>query len=559
MGGGHTGASARATERARLKDRTVSIFQARALDPRSRDVLSVFDRDIFSNELGSANYALARSLASVATQSLARSLARLSLRSAVPVSTNLEANNQEYSEAHEKLSPSPLQSTPANKLPQYAAAIIATMGGFAMGTVLGWSAPAVEKIKEIVPLTKNDISWIGSIANLGGALVMLPMAFILDRLGRRVTMLGLAPPLFGGWLLIALFSKVPIYIAGRFITGLFGAAYSVAGPVYNGEIAQKEIRGTLGVFYQLFLCAGILFSYIVGYVADLTTLSCVCSAIPVLFFVAFYFMPETPLYLLMKNKREEAKKSLQWLRGKHYNIESELNNLEDFVRETKMKNVKLKDVLKSRAAIRGLIISAGVMMCQQLSGIKAVVFYAVTIFKDAGSTLDPYICTIIVGAVLTGATGLSAFVVDRFGRRRLLLMSHVCTTICLASLGYYFYVKEHYPDQATGIGWLPLSSMCIYLITYTMGSGACSWVILGEIFPNEIKGMAGSFSAFVNWFLAFVVTVSFPYMVNDLGSAWAFWIFSMFSFLGLLFVWFCVIETKGKTLEEIQKELSKTK
>nr|CAD7416446.1 unnamed protein product [Timema poppensis] len=466
------------------------------------------------------------------------------LRSAVPVSTNLEANNQEYSEAHEKLSPSPLQSTPANKLPQYAAAIIATMGGFAMGTVLGWSAPAVEKIKEIVPLTKNDISWIGSIANLGGALVMLPMALILDRLldrlGRRVTMLGLAPPLFGGWLLIALFSKVPIYIAGRFITGLFGAAYSVAGPVYNGEIAQKEIRGTLGVFYQLFLCAGILFSYIVGYVADLTTLSCVCSAIPVLFFVAFYFMPETPLYLLMKNKREEAKKSLQWLRGKHYNIESELNNLEDFVRETKMKNVKLKDVLKSRAAIRGLIISAGVMMCQQLSGIKAVVFYAVTIFKDAGSTLDPYICTIIVGAVLTGATGLSAFVVDRFGR-------------------YYFYVKEHYPDQATGIGWLPLSSMCIYLITYTMGSGACSWVILGEIFPNEIKGMASSFSAFVNWFLAFVVTVSFPYMVIDLGSAWAFWIFSMFSFLGLLFVWFCVIETKGKTLEEIQKELSKTK
>ncbi|KAJ8880454.1 hypothetical protein PR048_016924 [Dryococelus australis] len=433
--------------------------------------------------------------------------------------------------------------------------IAAMMGALSMGTVTGWSSTAIEMIVQETPLTVSEKSWIGSMANLGAAAMMLPIPFVMAKLGRRSTMLAFAPPLFASWLLLAFVPSVPSYIAGRFLTGLFGGAYSVVGPVYNGEIAQKEIRGALGVFYQLFLCSGLLMAYLVGYAGSLLGLSLTCAAVPVLLFVGLLFVPETPSYLLMRGKKDEALKSLRWLRGCEYDVHQELRSIEQFVAESRKSKVSFREALTTRPALRALMICSGVMIFQQGSGIKAIVFYAVTIFKHSGSSLDPYICTIITGGVLAGATGVSAFIVDRFGRRRLLLLSGVCTTVCHATLGLYFYLYAHFPDTAANLGWLPLLSLCLYLITYTMGLGAVSWVLVGEMFPNAIKEAAGSFCAFVNWFLAFVVTSVFPYMLSSLGTAVSFWIFSCICFFGLIFVWFLVIETKEKSLEEIQKEL----
>ncbi|XP_063221010.1 facilitated trehalose transporter Tret1-like [Bacillus rossius redtenbacheri] len=444
----------------------------------------------------------------------------------------------------------------ARKLPQYFAAVTAMLGALSMGTVVGWSSTAIEMIAQETPLTVSEKSWIGSSANLGGAVVMLAMPFLMARLGRRGTMLALAPPLLASWLLLALVPRVPALVAGRFLTGLFGGAYSVVGPVYNGEIAQKEIRGALGAFYQLFLCSGLLLAYLVGYAGSLVGLSLACAAVPAVLFVALLFVPESPLYLLTRGRRDEALEALRWLRGPAFDVQRELREAEQFVAESRKSKVGFREALGTRPAVRALVICSGVMMIQQLSGIKAVVFYTVTIFKDSGSSLDPYMCTLVAGGVLAGATGVSALVVDRCGRRLLLLLSGVGTTLCHAALGLYFHLHAHHPETAAGLGWLPLVSLCLYLITYTMGFGAVSWVLVGEMFPSAIKEAAGSFCAFVNWFLAFVVTLVFPYMLSGLGPAISFWLFSSVCLLGLLFVWFLCIETKGKTLEEIQKELA---
>lgn len=162
----------------------------------------------------------------------------------------------------------------------------------------------------------------------------------------------------------------------------------------------------------------------------------------------------------------------------------------------------------------------------------------------------------IVGVMQVIATFVASMVIDRLGRRILLLGSILVMGICTVFLGIYFYMYDQDKSNVEGMGWLPVLSLCLYIVVFSLGFGPIPWVMIGELFATDVKGLAGSIAGSFSWLLAFVITKSFTNIRETIGLGETFWLFAMFSALGTVFVFFYVPETKGKSLIEIQKMLS---
>ncbi|XP_049809095.1 facilitated trehalose transporter Tret1-like [Schistocerca nitens] len=441
------------------------------------------------------------------------------------------------------------------RLPQVFAALSATLGGFSLGAVLGWMSPATKPLTQ-EGLSDETVSWLAGVTPLGALAAMLAAAVLLDRVGRRRALLATAPPFVAGWLLLAFCRHTAALLVGRFVTGFCGGAFSTAAPVYIGEIAENDIRGALGVCYQLMLTGGILYVYVVGKWAPLVWLSVVCAIPPIVFFMMFFFVPESPLFLLSKERHEEAIRALHWFRGgDEADITDELLETEQVVTEMLKRSGSLRDMFRSRAAARALGIGMGLQVAQQLSGVIIIIFFSVPIFVAAGSSMDPSDCAIVVGAVQVGSTLLSTLLVERAGRRVWLVLSLSSMGTCLVFLGIYFHYHEHTHIPVTGISWLPLLAMCTYLLTCSLGIGPLPWAMIGELFPGEIKGVASSICGGTNWILCFIVSKTFTNMVDAFGTDVTFWIYGGICFGATTWVFFFVIETRNKSLAQIQKEL----
>lgn len=450
----------------------------------------------------------------------------------------------------------------ADKLPQYLAGLSATLGALAAGMVLGWSSSAGKggidlSLNYDIPISNSEFSWISSITNLGAGAMCIPIGILADAIGRKLSMLLMVVPFSVGWILIILSTSVTMFCIGRFITGLAVGAFCVAAPMYTAEIAESDIRGRLGSYFQLMLTIGILLTYVLGSVLkNMRTLSIISAVVPLIFFAIFIFLPETPIYYLKKGKDDAAKKSLIRLRGTKYDVESELQAEREVLEENSRNNVSFKTAITSRAAVKGLVIGFGLMFFQQLCGINSIIFYSNDIFTRAGSTLPADQATIIVGAVQVISVFFSTLIVDRLGRRILLMSSIITLFLTTLVLGIYFYVinNSHAFDD---IKWFALIPLCIFLILFSFGFGPLPWMMMGEIFSMEVKGVAASSACLFNWLMAFIVTKFYLDLTAAVQSYGTFWIFSGFCAIGIFFVYFLVPETKGKTLDEIQRELNR--
>lgn len=450
---------------------------------------------------------------------------------------------------------------PAKKLPQYMAGVAATLGALAAGMVLGWTSAAgkngstlAEEYK--IPLSADEFSWIGSLMTLGAASICVPIGILSDLIGRKTAMLILVVPFTVGWLLLIFADSVLMFYLGRFITGLSGGAFCVTAPMYTAEIAESSIRGTLGSYFQLLLTVGILVSYSIGPILNMYYLSLVSAAVPIVFFCVFFFMPETPIYYLKKGKKDAARASLVRLRGPRYNVEPEIQAQEELLAEAQRNKTSFLQAIRSKAAVKGLIVGFGLMFFQQLSGVNAIIFYAGSIFESADKSISPNVSTIVVGIIQVIAVFLSTLIVDKLGRRILLLASNVAMFITTFILGVYFYLQHKTSVDVTNIGWLPLLCICIFVFLFSLGFGPIPWMMMGEIFSSTIKGIAGSSACLFNWLMAFVVTKYYAPLETAAGAYTCFWLFSAICAVGTIFVFVLVPETKGKTLDQIQLELA---
>ena len=433
----------------------------------------------------------------------------------------------------------------------------ATFGAMAAGTVLAWTSPTLPELQSAnstLPITPAEGSWIGSLVAVGAIAGALPAGFLAERFGRKIVITSLSAPFLLSWIIILFAGSVGLLYLARLIAGVATGAVCVVVPMYIGEIAEKSVRGSLGSLFQLMLTIGILYTYVFGAVGNYTWLAILSGIIPIAFALTFWRMPESPSYLMKKYRTDEARTSLQFFRGPFYNVRKEMQDMEEDINKSTQEDVSIKDLISDPGTRKALIISLGLMIFQQLSGVNAVIFYTVKIFEAAGSTLDPNIAAIIVGVVQIFFTFVAGLIVDRAGRRILLLTSASVMCLCLGILGFYFHLKNK-GDDVSNIGIIPLICVNVFIVVFSLGFGPIPWMMTGELFAANVKGTASSIAVCTNWTLVFIVTFSFEKLLEVLHEHFTFWLFAVICAVATAFVFMVVPETKGKSLAEIQQML----
>ncbi|KAJ8686223.1 hypothetical protein QAD02_022017 [Eretmocerus hayati] len=455
-----------------------------------------------------------------------------------------------------------LSGKPANqkgkKLWQYISATSGSLLAMGVGTTLSWSAPVLPVLESTgswLPLDKEQASWVGSLLAVGAICGALPAGLLGAHLGRRRALLLVGLPLLASWgLMLVARQPLHLYIA-RLVAGLGVGGTCVLLPGYLSEIAEAESRGAVCSLFQLLFAAGLVWSASLGAFLDFHRLAYGCALVELLFFASFAALaPESPVWLVSKGRKLEATVALRRLRGEFYDVDRELAQTQKESEEISSKKNLIFDLVRFKAPRKALLICLAVMMFQQLSGINAIVFYTVGIFKDAHSSVEPNTATILVSLVQFAMSFVATGFVDKAGRRPLLMLSCMAMSCSMITLGLYFKLKES-GSNVSQIGWLPLSSLIAFMIAFSIGAGPVPWMLMGELFTVELKGSASSLAVMLNWFFAFLVTNTYSEMERLVKASGTFWIFAVLMALATIFVYRVVPETKGKSINEVQIEL----
>ncbi|XP_053683806.1 facilitated trehalose transporter Tret1 [Sabethes cyaneus] len=452
-----------------------------------------------------------------------------------------------------------------NPMWQFLAGVTVNLASVALGTCLGWTSPMGPVYKSndtnINPLdtppTEAEESWIGSLVALGALIAPFIAGPLAEKFGRKLTLLGSSAFFIVSWILLLTASTVGQILAARLIQG-FGVGFVMTvQTMYIGEIASNEYRGALGSLMQLCIVTGILYVYSVGPYVSYQALQWACMALPIIFAVAFFFMPETPTFYITKGRSEDAVASLRFLRGKSSDgVQDELKETTQSVEEAMNSKASVMDLFKSKGNVKALIICAGLISFQQLSGINVILFYSQMIFAKTGSSLEPAVSTILVGVVQVLASGATPLIVDRLGRKPILLASAGGMCIAHGTMGLYFYMDYIKSDAVESISWLPIFSLIFFVTVYCVGFGPLPWAVLGEMFPANVKSIASSIVASTCWVLGFLVLQFFSTLDQAVGSHWSFWIFGIMCGVAFAFTLTTVMETKGMSLQQIQDKLN---
>ncbi|XP_074149243.1 solute carrier family 2, facilitated glucose transporter member 8 [Sminthopsis crassicaudata] len=448
----------------------------------------------------------------------------------------------------------------------FLAAFAATLGPLSFGFVLGYSSPAIPSLRRAglatLRLDDDEASWFGSLVTLGAAAGGILGGWLLDKAGRKLSLMLSTVPFVGGFTLIIGSQNVWMLYGGRILTGLASGIASLVVPVYIAEISYPEIRGLLGSCVQLMVVIGILGAYVAGLGLDWCWLAVLGCVPPFFMLLLMCFMPETPRFLLIKHKQQEAVAAMRFLWGidKEQEVEEKEYGHED-------QGFHLAR-LKNPAIYKPFLIGVLLMAFQQFSGINAMMFYAETIFEQANFK-DSSLASVIVGVLQVVFTAIAALIMDKAGRKLLLSISGTIMALSCMMFGVYFKISPPSPNNSSnpdlltylnpesvqassGLPWLAVFSMGFFLIGFSLGWGPIPWLLMSEIFPLQVKGLASGVCVLSSWIMAFLVTKEFNSLMDILTPYGTFWLFSAFCVLNVVFTLLCVPETKGKTLEQIE-------
>lgn len=430
-----------------------------------------------------------------------------------------------------------------------------TLGIITCGMHYGWASPSLPQLlaeNSPIQITNDEGSWLAVIPLLFAVIGAVFASKILDIIGRKATILLLAPPYFISWIMIGLAQSTTFLYISRALAGFADGVTFTAIPMYIGEIADREIRGMLGTSMSVTLITGVLLINVIGTYFTVFETALVVSSLPLLMFVTFIWMPESPYYLIMRNRLDEASASLKKLRGTE-DIDHEVNSISKTIIEEK--SGSFLDLFKVKANRKALFIMVGLRSVQQLSGISAFTLYTKMIFQQAGDALSADVSTILYTLIQLIISTFSSILVDTTGRRPLLIISTIGSGFALVAEGLYFYLKDQTTFDVSELSWLPVAALIGYIIIYSLGLGTIPVLMLGEVFATNIKAHALCFMDIYFSVLAAIVSKFYQIMMDGYGIFVPFWVFTGCCIVGLAFIYFCIPETKGKSLEEIQMYL----
>ncbi len=442
----------------------------------------------------------------------------------------------------------------------YLISLTAALGGLLFGYDTAVIAGAIGLLRIKFELSAAMTGWAASSAIIGCIFGAMFAGKLSDVYGRKKILI-ITAILFA---ISAIGSAIPQnltqFVLARFIGGLGVGAASMLSPLYISEIAPAKIRGTLVTTYQLAIVLGILIIYFVNLqVSNLGDEAwnvetgwrymLGSEAIPAIIFLVFLlFVPESPRWLSKMGKKDQSLKILQNINGNDIAREIQ-NEIEETLKEEKGSIGELFAPGIRMAMIVGIFLAA----FSQITGINAIMYYAPEIFRSVGfGTESALTQTVIIGSVNVLFTFVALWLIDKTGRKTLLLYGVSGMTLCLFGLGLIFYL-----DLGSG-PWV-LIFILGYIASFAASLGPIPWVIISEIFPTKTRGVAMSISILILWISVYLVTQFFPILLESIGGAFTFWIFMINAVFLVLFVWKVVPETKGKTLEEIEKSWLITK
>ncbi len=441
--------------------------------------------------------------------------------------------------------------TNQNRMYLLLVAVVAALGGFLFGFDTAVIAGTLPYLQPHFDLSDFQLGLAVSSILVGCMVGVLAAGKPGDLFGRR-PLLGIAAILFMiSALGTALASSLWMFVVFRFIGGLAVGAASMLSPMYIAEISPAKHRGALVSLNQLTIVMGILAAFLTNYLLSGTgdhnwRYMLGVETIPALIFlVALQFVPESPRWLVLMKKNPEAFRILSIINGKDQALQ-ELREIEMSVADTGESGYG--ELFRGRVRYF-LVIGVVLAVFQQITGINTIMYYAPVIFQKTGLGADTALLqTLAVGGVNFLFTLVAIRFIDRVGRKLLLIIGSVGMTISLAGLSVAFFLEQFE-------GYLVLFFILLYIASFASSLGPVVWVVIAEIFPNRLRSKAVSLSIEALWFACFIVALTFPVLLSSAGGGYTFVLFAGICILNLLFIYKFVPETKGKSLEEIERQL----
>jgi len=439
--------------------------------------------------------------------------------------------------------------------------VVAALGGLLFGYDTGVIAGAIGFLETHFNLDPSfQKGWVAASALIGCTIGVSIAGLLSDWLGRKRTLIVAAILFFISAVGTALPKDVTMFVIFRIIGGVGVGAASITSPMYIAEISPARIRGRMVSVNQFAIVTGFLVVYLVNYFIALQGTEAWnvgygwrwmfgSEALPALLLLGLLFIvPESPRWLTKYGRHEKALAVLTRVGGPAH-AQREFESIKDAIAH---ESGSLGQLFRPGMRIV-LVIGIVLAVLQQVTGINVFLYFGAEIFKKMGSgTNAALLKEVIVGAVNMTFTVIAIWMVDRLGRKPLMLIGSAGMGICLAAMGFAGYLQH-----TTGM-WL-LVFILGYIACFALSVGPVTWVILSEIFPTRIRGRAMGVATVFLWLSNYIVTQTFtmmdenPWLVEKFHRGFPFWIYGVFCVCLLVFVWRFVPETKGKTLEEIEK------
>jgi facilitated trehalose transporter len=456
-----------------------------------------------------------------------------------------------------------------NLIPQILAAILVSSFHVSIGISLAYSAILIPQLRENpeFEVSKNAESWITSIIALTTPVGSLIVGFLMDRFGRLKTLAMASIPGFSGCVIMALSQNVPMLIAGRGLIGFASAIGSNPAIVYMTEIARKDMRGSLISFAPALTSLGMVLTFIMGWFMNWRQVAWCTNIFIAIPCLVVFFIPESPAWLVSKNRIEDAKKSLMWINKYQPQIENKTQTLAEMQlallqKEHELKMIELSKrhesevVTKFRefikpTAYKPMLILIGAFFFQQFSGIFIFLCYSITFFQEVGSTMNPYFSSIFIGVVRFSMSMVNTYVLRTYGRRPLVMLSCVGMSICIFMSGLFSYLIKNGTTTAT---WVPVVFLLLFVVTSMIGLVPIPYTMTAELFPLEVRGVANSISTCMASLLMFVSLQLYPLLhelCNGISGAQIF--FGLVTLFGVIYIYIFLPETHEKKLSEIEE------
>lgn len=442
-----------------------------------------------------------------------------------------------------------------NKRLVFVIAAVAATGGLLFGFDTGVISGALLFLKKDFSLNAYAQEWVVSAVLLGCIFGAMVSGRMVDILGRKKSIIGTACVFAIGSMWTSMASGIPMLIAGRVVIGLAIGVASYAVPLYISEISPPQYRGALVSLNQLLITIGIVASYLVDDVfagsAHTWRYMFLTGIIPALVLcIGMFFLPETPCWLTGKGREDKAQEILKRLMP-GANAQTKLDAIHTASDNNGSGSMKELTADWLRPA---LFIGVGIMFIQQATGINTVIYYAPTIFEMAGftSATTAITATIGVGIVNVVMTIVSIRLVDKLGRKPLLSAGLIGIVLSLAGLAIGF---DFQAEMGNELRWITVGMLFIYIGSFAISLGPIAWLLIAEIYPLHIRGLAMSLATLSNWVFNFIISFTFLSLTETLGTAGAFWLYAGIGVIGWFFCRFYIPETKGVALDIIEKNL----